>query len=451
MKKFKNLLSLTLSFLILISAFTLVPLTASAETCGDYEYTTDDTATITKYNGSASNVTIPDELDRYKVTYIGESAFESNKSISSVTIPYGISGIDASAFFNCTSLQNVIIPNSVQRIGENAFAYCSSLTSIEIPDSVKNIGSFAFDGCVNLTSVKIGKGIKSIDEKAIGFCESDHGYLRTPNLKIYGYSGTAAESYSKENNFDFISLGDISSDPVPYPIEKNQNPITVTVEEFTFNKDINPNFEGVFYPLTVSEAVGLVHYSLVPISYEDESTALPATDYVVLNEYNGELVVKPNIPSGYYRIKIKVTADGNSNYKSKTIAKTVYFNVTGSNTNLSSSASSDSKVNAKKENPVKVTAKTKTLKAKKLKKKAQKINAISVKDNQGKVTFKLVKSGITKKVRKLCKINSKGVIKLKKWKKAKKGIYKIKVKVTAAGNASYNAKTITKTVKVKVK
>jgi uncharacterized repeat protein (TIGR02543 family) len=109
------------------------------------------------------------------------------------------------------------------------------------------------------------------------------------------------------------------------------------------------------------------------------------------------------------------------------------------------------KVTSKKTNPIKVSVKTKTLKVKKLKKKAQKVKAITVKNAQGKVTYKLVKSGITKKIRKLVKINSKGVITIKKWKKAKKGTYKIKVKVTAAGNSDYNAKTVTKTVKIKVK
>ena len=116
-----------------------------------------------------------------------------------------------------------------------------------------------------------------------------------------------------------------------------------------------------------------------------------------------------------------------------------------------SSTSSNSKVTSKKTNPIKVSVKTKTLKVKKLKKKAQKVKAITVKNNVGKVTYKLVKKGISKKIRKLCKINSKGVITIKKWKKAKKGAYRIKVKITAAGNKNYNAKTITKTVKVKIK
>ncbi len=98
-----------------------------------------------------------------------------------------------------------------------------------------------------------------------------------------------------------------------------------------------------------------------------------------------------------------------------------------------------------------MSVKTKTIKLKKLKNKAQTVKAINVKNAKGKVTYKLVKSGITNKIRKLVKINSKGVITIKKWKKAKKGTYNIKVTVKAAGNNNYSAKTITKTVKVNIK
>lgn len=108
-------------------------------------------------------------------------------------------------------------------------------------------------------------------------------------------------------------------------------------------------------------------------------------------------------------------------------------------------------VSKKSDNPIKVTAKIKIVKLKKLKNKKQVVKAINVKNAKGKVTYKLVKSGITNKIRKLVKINSKGVITINKWKKAKKGTYNIKVTVKAAGNNNYSAKTITKTVKVNIK
>ena len=105
----------------------------------------------------------------------------------------------------------------------------------------------------------------------------------------------------------------------------------------------------------------------------------------------------------------------------------------------------------KKANPINVTVKTKTIKAKKLKKKTQEVKVITVKNNQGKVTYKLVKSGITKKIRKFISINKKGTIIINKWKKAKVGTYKIKVRITAKGNSKYKPKTLIKTVKIKIK
>jgi hypothetical protein len=96
---------------------------------------------------------------------------------------------------------------------------------------------------------------------------------------------------------------------------------------------------------------------------------------------------------------------------------------------------------------VKVSAKK--LKLKTIKKKAQKIKAITVDKAQGKVSYKIIST--PKKLKKKVKINSKGVITISKWPKAKKGTYKIKVEVKAEGGQNYNAVTLTRTIKVRVK
>ena len=102
---------------------------------------------------------------------------------------------------------------------------------------------------------------------------------------------------------------------------------------------------------------------------------------------------------------------------------------------------------AKKAQPMTVKAKKPKLKASKLKKKKRTIKrkkAFVIKKAKGKVTFRK-KSGS-----KRLKINKKtGAITVKKG--TKKGTYKIKVKVTAAGNAYYKAGSRTVTVKVRVK
>lgn len=106
-------------------------------------------------------------------------------------------------------------------------------------------------------------------------------------------------------------------------------------------------------------------------------------------------------------------------------------------------------------NPMKLKAKTVTIKRSKIKKKAQAIKRaklITVSKAQGKLTYKLVsvKKG-KKSFKKYFKVNAKtGKVTVKKG--LKKGTYKVKVKVKAAGNRNYNPsswKNVTSTVRVK--
>ncbi|MCR5543399.1 MAG: hypothetical protein K6F55_04550, partial [Eubacterium sp.] len=106
----------------------------------------------------------------------------------------------------------------------------------------------------------------------------------------------------------------------------------------------------------------------------------------------------------------------------------------------------------KKANTLTVKGKTVKLSVKKLKKKnlvVKKAKAMKITKAQGKVSYKL--AGVNKKkFKKYFKVNSKtGKITVKK--KLKKGIYKVKIKVTAAGNDKYKKVTKTVTVKVRVK
>ena len=76
------------------------------------------------------------------------------------------------------------------------------------------------------------------------------------------------------------------------------------------------------------------------------------------------------------------------------------------------------------------------------------------KKGQGKMTYTLTSAKKGKKsFKKYFKINkSTGKVTIKKNKKMKKGTYKVKVKVKAAGNSNYNAsawKTVTFKIKVK--
>ena len=109
------------------------------------------------------------------------------------------------------------------------------------------------------------------------------------------------------------------------------------------------------------------------------------------------------------------------------------------------------KVIKKKANPMTVKAKTVAFKAAKAEKKAQSAKAskaFAVKGAKGKVTYKVTKY-VTKAAKGKVKVAGNGKVTVKKG--SPKNTYKLKVKVTAAGNSAYKAKSKTVTLVVKVK
>ena len=166
---------------------------AMAATYGDFEYSvTDGKVTITAYNGSAAEVTIPATIDGKPVTSIGSLAFYRCMSLTSVTIQYGVTSIGGSAFHTCKNLTSVTIPGSVTSIGASAFYRCTSLESVTIPDSVTSIGNYAFRSCTSLEHVEFASNKPeqiTLGENTFKECPSD--------LQILVPVGTK-EAYVKE-------------------------------------------------------------------------------------------------------------------------------------------------------------------------------------------------------------------------------------------------------------
>ncbi len=311
MSRIKKSISLALALLMLLSVFTVVPLSASAETytSGDWEYQLLDSGTleIKGYNGSETELIVPGEIDGKKVTRIGNNAFENRENITSITLPNGIEEIGSEAFQECSKLNNITLPETVKTIGDRSFAYCFSFTEISLPDSVTEIGEYAFE-CPNVKSVLIPKSVKSIGHGAFGYVEGDRD-----EIIILGYKDTAAEQYATINRFEFIPQ-DIEETTEYHPHIKQPNPIQVSARDFIVDLEGD---DVEVYPLTVTDAQGEVVYTLVS---GDE-------DYFSVNESTGALIISAETEEDEYTIKIKVGALGNENYISKYITKTIILNV----------------------------------------------------------------------------------------------------------------------------
>ncbi|MDR0474890.1 MAG: leucine-rich repeat domain-containing protein [Treponema sp.] len=101
-------------------------------------------------------------------------------------MPDSVTSIGDWAFSSCTSLTSVSIGDSVTSIGDYVFRSCESLTSVNIPDSVTSIGFWAFSDCSSLTSVTFEGAISSDGFNANAF--SGLGDLR--NKYLAGGVGT---------------------------------------------------------------------------------------------------------------------------------------------------------------------------------------------------------------------------------------------------------------------
>ena len=92
--------------------------------------------------GKTAEVTYREEG---KASYSGSIEIPSSVVIKEVE--YKISSIGNSAFDFCFNLSSITIPNSVTSIGARAFSDCRCLKSITIPNSVTSIGGGAFFNC----------------------------------------------------------------------------------------------------------------------------------------------------------------------------------------------------------------------------------------------------------------------------------------------------------------
>ncbi len=224
-----NLLSSTV--MIDITNFNVIP-----ESLFSYEEIDANTLTITAYNGSAANITVPMEIDGLETKTLSENAFLNKVSVVSVNIPGTVESIVNNCFTGCTNLKKVVIPESVTEIADNAF-----------------------NGCGNLT--------------------------------IYCYEGSYAQSYAEENGIPYVLLDLV---PVGKTVINEEAGIIFTHQKFKTQVDEIVKADSSYTVMAIPSAMSSKanYYGTGSVLYFFRNGSLVYTyNVVVYGDVNGDSVV----------------------------------------------------------------------------------------------------------------------------------------------------------------
>ena len=83
--------------------------------------------TITRFNGTAPEVRLPERIEGVPVAGIGKKAFLSRKNLRRVSLPDGLEEIGDWAFAYCGALKEAVLPCGEVRFGRAVFMECGSL------------------------------------------------------------------------------------------------------------------------------------------------------------------------------------------------------------------------------------------------------------------------------------------------------------------------------------
>ncbi|MBP1644944.1 MAG: leucine-rich repeat protein [Bacteroidetes bacterium] len=210
----------------------VIPYTASVSFRGNESYSYQN-----EYTGS---ITIPDSVQYqgiyYKVTSIGNDAFNTCSGLTFITIPHSVTAIGEYSFNDCSSLTSVTIPNNITSIGLGAFAFCNSLDTVYFNAvHCDYMGYYlypVFNESNNFRTLIIGESVQNIPDHAFVFCDSLTSIksyaINPPNVHFNTFSGvnstipvyvpcTSLQNYNSiaiwnrfTNKFPFIALENIN-------------------------------------------------------------------------------------------------------------------------------------------------------------------------------------------------------------------------------------------------
>ncbi len=164
--------------------------------------------TITGYlSGIYTNI-IPEEINGYKVTAIGDNAFVNiSRFAGEITLPDTIESIGNGAFSHCGTLTGVHFGKNMKHIGSNCFDTCLELKIITGLENLESIGDKAFTDCYNLSSKITFNKITNMGSKVFNntaISRVDITCNNAPKAQNDTFNGFTGKVYIPENGVNYI-------------------------------------------------------------------------------------------------------------------------------------------------------------------------------------------------------------------------------------------------------
>lgn len=140
-------------------------------------YVTDTEAIAIGYDGSETEVTLPETVDGKPLTEL-RATFYNCTELTAVSIPDSVKRIGAYTFYNCSNLKTATLPSGIEVFEDYAFYNCSNLVFGDIFGHATAIGAYAFRGCYRLSQITIPGSVESIGNYAF-----QNAFLKTLTIE----------------------------------------------------------------------------------------------------------------------------------------------------------------------------------------------------------------------------------------------------------------------------
>lgn len=152
-------------------------------------------------------VTIPESVNGYPVTEIGQYAFTDCVHITEIVLPDSIEWIYGNAFVNCTHLEKINIPCAL--VTSPVFQKCRRLKEVVLEENLEYLHHGVFSDCVIEKLVIKNKDITISRRGNLKAPEPQTGtFIDTEIGTIYAYKGSDGEKYAEEMGIKFALFED---------------------------------------------------------------------------------------------------------------------------------------------------------------------------------------------------------------------------------------------------